>query len=336
MSFLANLRYGQYLVTGKRYAEARKPLEIAVCYRRYPEAVQLLAFDFERMGEPESALAALNAGLLVFANNPDLAGMRARLLADHPRLRDSRACSPLPPLDDPRPDVRRLRAALARNPKDEDALFLLSGVYSERAAMYFRRLEELAPDSVRVLQIKGLNAEDAEDYAAAEAYYRQAVQKQPRLPGVHYALGHVLRRLGRDAEAIQEMRAELELDPYHYLAYFELGASTLQKGDLQAALPILEKCARLRPTFAEAKVELAKSYLQLKRAPEAITLLESVTARFPDHPAAHYLLARAYIMSGSPEKGREEMALHQKVQQKQTMRRRGFDDRRKDQPTDTK
>jgi tetratricopeptide (TPR) repeat protein len=329
--FLTNLRYGQYLLRKGRFADAVAPLEIAVRYRKIPEAVLLLAFDFEQMHKPERALAAFNGDLNIFPSNPDIVQMRAELTARYPELRTSKAAFLSPPLIVKVRTTASLRATLDRDPKNEDALYLLSELYDERGAESFERLERIAPDSVRVLQIRGLDAEALGDLKGAEVCYRKVIEKEPRIPGGHYALGHLLRRVGKEAEARLEFERELEIDPYHHLAYFELGAMRLAGGDAQAALPMLEKAVKLRPALADPKVELGKAYLQLKRPADAIPLLKAAIAKEPEHPTAHYLLSRACLMTGATEEGRREVAIHQEIVRKQNLPLRGMTQRQQDE-----
>ena len=67
-----------------------------------------------------------------------------------------------------------LPAHIRTLPQTDERLFWLNKIYTERAAELFDRLEQIAPDSARDIQAKGLNAEYAEDYATAEAYYRRS------------------------------------------------------------------------------------------------------------------------------------------------------------------
>jgi tetratricopeptide (TPR) repeat protein len=328
--FMTNLRWGQYLLRKDRFADAVAPLEIAVRYRKIPEAVLLLAFDFEQMHKPERALAVFNGGLNIFPGNPDIVQMRAELATRYPELRTSKDVFLPPRLIEKVRTIASLRATLDRDPKNEDALYLLSELYDARGIESFERLEKIAPDSVRVLQIRGLDAEALGDLKGAEACYRKVLEKEPRIPGGHYALGHLLRRGGKEAEARLEMERELEIDLYHHLAYLELGAMLLEGGDAQAALPMLEKAVQLRPALAEPRVELGKAYLQLKRPVDAIPLLRAAIAKEPEHPTAHYLLSRAHLMTGATEEGRREVAIHQEIVRKKNLSRRSMTQRQQE------
>jgi thioredoxin-like negative regulator of GroEL len=84
----------------------------------------------------------------------------------------------------------------------------------------------------------------------------------------------------------------------------------------------LEKALKARPSLVEAKLELGKAYLAEKRGADAAKLLEQVTAAFPDHNTAHYLLSRAYVMNGDSENARKELALHQAAMKKRQLSRK--------------
>jgi len=314
-NFLANLRYGQYLLRTGAYQDAIGPLTISAGYRKYPEAFQLIAYAWGKLGKPEERLAALRGGLAVFPGDQDLTEMCRQFTAENPQV-SSRVWSPPLLREDPPPSLPQLRAALARTPIGEDALYWLSRVYSERGQSLLEELEQVAPHSYRVLQEKGLNAEYEENYEKAAEYYRRVVSAQPRLGGVHYALGHVLRKLGREDEGMAEIGLELALDPRHYLACYELGSGRLGRGEAFAAVPLLQRAILLRPGFAEAQTDLAKAFLQLKRWDDAVRVLRSVIANHPKHPSAHFLLYRAYAAKGSVDLANRELGLHQTLLKK--------------------
>ena len=131
--------------------------------------------------------------------------------------------------------VATLRRRLAANQRDEDALFSLSQHYSVRGQALADALTQVAPESFRAIQLKATAAEYAGDLATAEQFYRAVLSNRPRLHGIHYSLGHVLTQLGRDKEAEERFQLELENDPLHYLAWFELGTSKLKRGNFAGA-----------------------------------------------------------------------------------------------------
>ncbi|MDQ6706082.1 MAG: tetratricopeptide repeat protein [Acidobacteriota bacterium] len=317
--FLSNLRYGQYLLRTRDYRSAIQPLTIAAGYRKYPEAYELAAYAWEKLGGSEDRIAALRAGLDVFPADANLAGTYRRCLAENPSA-STRKWSPPLLQEEAAPNVPELCAALSRNPRDEDVLFSLSRVYSAKGQSFFEQLERAAPGSYRVLQVKGLNAEYAEDFEQASSYYRQVAAAQSRLAGAHYSLGHVLRKLGKEEEGLIEIANELEIDPQNYLACYELGSGWLGRGDAAQAVPMLRRALALRPDFLEAKTDLAKAFVQLKQPGDAIGILKSVISKKPDHPTAHFLLYRAYAALGSADLAKKELSIHQELLQIQRER----------------
>ena len=300
LAFGANLRYGQYLLGVSEAAKALPHLVTAARYRRYPEAHQLLAHALRQLSRGGEARAVVEDGLAAFPRHEGLAEMLAGA-ATKP--------FPLVPIGDGAgPSVAALRA---RTGTDEHALFRLHEIYTERAEEWFAKLEKLAPGSARVSQAKALNAEYADDFAAAETLYREALkQAAPRTPGLRFSLGHVLRMGGKLEEADRELAAEIELDAGHHLAWFERGLVRMEQGAAAAAAPFLEKALALRPGLTAAQVELAKAHLQSGQPAKAAALLEAVVRGNRRHPSAHFLLSRAYRAMGDAFRAARELEAH--------------------------
>ena len=297
-AFLSNLRLGQYLLMRRQAREARGPLLVAVRYRRYPEAHQLLAYAYEQMGKTAESQGVVRAGLEVFEGHAGLLEMRK------PETR-AVAFAAGPELTEKPPALAALRAAST----SDDSLFWLNELYGERAGDLMNRLERVAPQSARLAQAKGLSAEYDEDYAKAEEFYREALRRSPETAGLHFSLGHVLRQQGKDEEAA----AELERDVQNHLALFERALIHVKGGEFRAAIPLLEGAVRLSPQFSDAKTELAKCYLQTDQSAKAVPLLESVISRRQDHPTAHFLLSRAYRALHQPALAQRELDVHRKL-----------------------
>jgi tetratricopeptide (TPR) repeat protein len=312
--FLANLRYGQLLLRRRQPAQAAPYLETAARHQRYPEAHLLLELAWERCGELARAAAVLKGGLEAFPTDADLLEARSRLMLAHPGVYERvSSWRPVPLHEEAALDRAAPRRALQRNPRDEDALFLLSRAYAAAGDAFFQRLEKQTPDSYRVWQIRGLQAESAADLPAAEAAYRKVLERQPALAGAHFALGLVLQKLGGERAAREEYEAELRIDPNHYLAAYELGASLAREGDARAALAWLQRAVNVHPALLDAKVELAKAYISLGDVHSALPLLRDVVARAPQHPSAHYLLSRCHRALGQTADAQAQLAIHHRI-----------------------
>ncbi len=297
-SFLSNLRLGHYLLTRRQPQEALGPLRVAVRYRRYPEAHQLLAYAYERLGKPAESQGVIQSGLEVF-------GGHAGLLEMQKPAASAVAFAAGPELTDKPPSLVALRAAS----NTDESLFWLNKLYGERTGDLMNRLQRVAPQSARLSQAKGLSAEYDEDYVKAEEFYREALRRSPEMGGVRFCLGHVLRLQGKDEEAA----AELERDVQNHLALFERALIRVKGGEFREAIPLLEQTVKLSPQFTDAKTELAKCYLQMDQSAKAVPLLESVISRRQDHPTAHFLLSRAYRALHRPALAQRELDIHRKL-----------------------
>jgi tetratricopeptide (TPR) repeat protein len=176
-------------------------------------------------------------------------------------------------------------------------------------------LERIAPNSYRTLQLKGLSAEYAGKWAEAETLYRQVLNAKPNLSGGHSALAIVLLAQGRDTEAAEELHRELALDPKNHLALFQLGSLLLKKGEVGQALPVLNAARDLRPDFQPGLLELGRALLQTRQAPQAVQHLQQLVARAPQHPTAHFLLYRAYLLVGAQDRAANHLRIHQRLLQ---------------------
>lgn len=125
-------------------------------------------------------------------------------------------------------------------------------------------------------QAEGIKALDAKQYPAAVDLFTKAIAADPKdyVPHFHLALAYSLE--AKDAEAIAEYKATLELKPDLYEAQLNIGICLLRTKNADGALPYLkaasdQKPAEFRPIsyyaqalldnrqFAEAEAAFAKA-----------------------------------------------------------------------------
>lgn len=299
--FLSNLRMGQYLLLQRQWDQALGPLTIAARHRIYPEAFQLLAYAHQRRSDPAQARAVVKAALNLFPGEQALTEMLTQFGTGPAEAWQFQ------------PLHAKARAKPGAEPVSEDDLFLLSQHYSERGLLLAEKLEQVAPESYRARQLKGIAAEYAGKWTEAEAYYREVVKAKPELPGVYAALGLVLIAQGRDEEGAVQLRTELKLEAKNHLALFQLGTVLLRKGEMPDALRLLAEAQQLRPQFVPGLWELGKALLQARRPAEAVKHLETVVSKEPEHPSAHFLLYRALLAVGDKDAAAAHLKLHQQI-----------------------
>ena len=166
------------------------------------------------------------------------------------------------------------------------------------------------------------------DLAAAEKWFKQAVQTNPRDSLARYQLGMVYRKLGREEEAKKafaesaelrqrdtgesELRTEcaqkLETGPRaeaHALCQrlydaddaerlTALGTIYGQHGDLEAALEPLRRAAELAPERPQMQYNLAYTYYRMGRFSEARAPIAQAVERWPDIFQLNFLTAQCW------------------------------------------
>jgi tetratricopeptide (TPR) repeat protein len=195
-----------------------------------------------------------------------------------------------------------LQALRRANPADAQTLYTAFRTYSDLAAAALQSLAKVAPDSGRIYQVLAQNFMSQENYGAAIAEYRKALQIDPRLAGGHFELGQaILARSASDearVEAEKEFLAELELNARDANSSYELGEIAYQRSDFETALHWYSRAVELRPQFVEARVAMGKVLAAEGRPETALGHLSEAVRLAPENKVAHYRLAQVYRQLG--------------------------------------
>ena len=145
-----------------------------------------------------------------------------------------------------------------------------------------RQLEELL-ESPQAYEIRGTDALDKGEWAAAAVYLRKGVQLAPGEPSVHLKLAEALRRSGRTEESL-----------LHY-----------------------EQVIRIDPHVVGAPFGYAMALVGLQRYQQARDRLTEAMKKFPDQPAFAHALARLLASSPDPHvrDGGRALALAHKLRE---------------------
>jgi Tfp pilus assembly protein PilF len=114
--------------------------------------------------------------------------------------------------------VTVLRQALALYPDNWHAnynlgyTFMLQHQYAQ-AEPYLEQAIRVAPYSAEQFAYLGVAQMELGKLQPAEGNLRQAIQRSPRAHHYHYLLGMILEKQGRKAEAMEQYRAELGINP---------------------------------------------------------------------------------------------------------------------------
>ncbi len=206
-------------------------------------------------------------------------------------------------------------------PHDPEVLYLSVHTYSDLSSRAAADLAKSAPNSAQghELHAEAFETDGKWDEAAKE--YRQVLQQDPRLPGIHFRLGRLLLSKSNpsqaEAEAAKnEMEQELQIDPSNAGAEYVLGELAKQNQQWDEAIQHFSRAAKLDAGFGDAFVGWGGCLVSLKKFSDAIPPLETAVKLESQNPAAHYMLAIAYARTGRKEAGDREFAIQKHLTQK--------------------
>jgi len=227
--------------------------------------------------------------------------------------------------------LRTLDAILKEEPRDTEALKLLSDVYY-------------------------LSGQDSK----AEASLLKAIEIEPRKADLHYALGRIYYQESRPEPATEQFVKTIEIDPGSYKAWDNLGLCyqalnhdaeairaflkaldlvhenhrdyewpyanladlLIQKGDYKKAFELAAEAAERNPRSARNFYLTGKALMKLGKLDLGIRWLKRAVEADPDYPEAHYLLARTYRETGHMEESERELEIFRKARTKTPQHRR--------------
>jgi FimV-like protein len=213
-------------------------------------------------------------------------------------------------------DAARVVAELRKSdPDNAEVTYAAYRTYTDLAGESMLALSLSAPDSAQMHQIIAHEETKQGNTNGAIAHYRKALALDPHLPGAHFELAELLHSASDEkvkSEAEQEYRAALAQNPQDEKTICRLGEIDLQKGNVQQAFEEFSRATKLQPADADAKLDLAKTLIQMNQADKAQALLEETVQQEPTNAIAHYRLATLYRKSGRVEDAKREVDLYKK------------------------
>jgi tetratricopeptide (TPR) repeat protein len=214
--------------------------------------------------------------------------------------------------------VLEMTQALTREfPRDPEVLYLASHVYSELSTEASERLLAVAPDSYQAHQFNAEVLELEGKTADAIEEYRKVLALNPHRGGIHYELGRLLLERSPDASnlaaAQREFEEELKIEPESAAAEYQLGEMARQARRWDEAIGHFQRAIRSDPQFAAAYVGLGGALISAGRPSEAVAPLERAVRLQPGNPDAHYQLSFAYRHAGRDRDAERELAAYRRA-----------------------
>ena len=116
----------------------------------------------------------------------------------------------------------------------------------------------------------------------------------PNFPEVHFVLGSVYKSTGKTNEAIAELNTALKLAPNSDEGYRRLGEA-LRSSDEKASIQAYKKAIEINPYYWYNYNELGTACLRFGRIPEAIEAYKKVIEIAPNVPSGYTNLGAAYF-----------------------------------------
>lgn len=124
-------------------------------------------------------------------------------------------------------------------------------------------------------------------YAEAAIEFRNVVKLDSGFADGYLGLGDADLLIGNDVEAASAFRRALDLDPKMYRAALQLGEIYLIVGDASHAQQMAQSVISERPDDVQGMILLAKSYMGMKKYPEAIRAFEKAEQIDPSNGAVY-------------------------------------------------
>jgi Flp pilus assembly protein TadD len=201
--------------------------------------------------------------------------------------------------------VEHCRLACERAPESDEAHVALAKMLREsgKAAEGAQTLSVYTlrrPDAgVSVWAWLGLLSDEGEDWKAGEAAYRKALTLAPERDDLHNNLGYCLLREDRKAEAAEELRTALRLNPHSELASNNLAAALAAAPEDASRKEAVERLQSVAdPSTAHSN--MAAVLIEAGKYPEARRELEIALSYNRCNPAALMNLAVVSERDGHP------------------------------------
>jgi tetratricopeptide (TPR) repeat protein len=134
--------------------------------------------------------------------------------------------------------------------------------------------------------------------ADAENEFREAIRLDPEFVPAHANLGGLLYREQRLDEAALEEEKAIELEPRTYEAHYQLGLIETDRAHYARAVECFQQALRLRPDSLDALSGMGVPLLQQGRINEALTVMTQVVRGRPQSGPAHFNLGKALELRG--------------------------------------
>jgi len=184
----------------------------------------------------------------------------------------------------------------------------------ERARECFARAFGVAPESAAAHLLAAQMMIRLEQEPMAEAELKSALQKDPKLPQVHFLLGQQALFRGRLAEAVLLSQQEIDVNPGNGMAWSQLGDAYSRQQKWEDATAALQKSIWINPFYSAPYILLGRAYMKKGQPSTAEGMLRRAIEYDPNNKSAHYLLGQLLQQTGREDEARREIEIAERLQ----------------------
>ena len=177
-------------------------------------------------------------------------------------------------------------AALEAPPSPPDGVALVKAGNLKAAEAAFREALERSPDDAGLWHNLAVVYASQGNLESAVGHFEEALKRKPASAETHRNLALALSRRGRHREGEEHWREAVRLDPKLAAARHELGNALRISGRLDEAVLHLREAVRLRSTDAEGHHDLGLALAELGKSEEAQKCYEAALKLRPEFPEA--------------------------------------------------
>ncbi|HKV64943.1 MAG TPA: sulfotransferase [Rhodanobacteraceae bacterium] len=166
----------------------------------------------------------------------------------------------------------------------------------DAAAATLASVLELAPDCTPALGMSGVAAQMQGRHDHAAAFFRKALEHQPRDAGLQAGLGISLFEAGDAGGAVTALRRACDLAPTVASGWFNLGRALKLQVRTDEAIEALRRALRLDSSHVSARLTLADALASIGEIDAAAAELRRVLKAHPDNAHAWFALANLKVV----------------------------------------
>ena len=135
-------------------------------------------------------------------------------------------------------------------------------------------------------------------WSDSEREFKRAIELKPGLAYVHMWYALLLDILGRQDEALEELRLAASLDPFSRIAQSNMGGLLVTMGRPQEAIEQFSQSLKEYPDFAHIHEGLGWAYYLASKPEDAVREVKQATTLSADDPQMKASLACMYALTG--------------------------------------